>query len=165
MQAQFDRLRAMFDAPNLRCLPVLFQDYADNREGFDTILLLSSINHLDEEACVRLHGDPAARDVYRGLLTRLFDVANDGAVMIVTDATNTDLYHALGRRNPFFPQVERHKHQPPSVWVNLLTEVGFHSPTVSWNPVKRLGVVGRALTSNRLAALVTLGQFRILVRK
>ena len=54
---------------------------------FDVLLLYASINHLDEEACMRLPHDPAARDLYLALLGELARVAAPGATLIAVDCS------------------------------------------------------------------------------
>jgi len=55
---------------NVNFYPVLFQEFSTTRT-FDIVLLHASINHLDEEACIRLQYDDQARRRYGLIFQRL----------------------------------------------------------------------------------------------
>jgi SAM-dependent methyltransferase len=128
------------------------QDYDSGSETFDVLLLHGSINHLDEPACVRLHDDPAARDVYGSLFQKLAALNRPEGSLIVTDCSRDNVFAHLGIRNPLARTIEWHKHQRPELWAALLADVGFTSPRVRWASFNTLRSPGRLLLGNRVAA-------------
>lgn len=141
------------------------QDYDAGNERFDVIVLAASINHLDEDVCVRLHEDEQARQTYRAHLRLLADVAAPGAVLIVTDCDRRNLFQRLGRRNPLAPTIEWEKHQSPDLWARLLADVGFEAPSARWMALNTLRSPGQALLGNRACAYVTTSAFRLTMRR
>ena len=137
------------------------QDYDAGDEPFDVVLLSASINHLDEDACVRLHEDEQARETYREHLRLLADVAAPGGVLIVTDCDRRNLFQRLGVRNPLSPTIEWEKHQSPHLWAQLLADVGFQAPAVDWMTLNTLRGPGQALLGNRACAYLTTSAFRL----
>ena len=143
--------------------PVTFQEFDPRGERFDLALSHSSINHLDEEACVSLRESSDARETYLGLLRRLRSMLNPGADVVVCDCSRHNLFGHLGLRNPFAPSVEWHKHQSPSLWANLFCQAGFERPVVRWNTFNSLGAPGRMLLGNRAASYFLVSHFRLSV--
>ena len=141
------------------------QDYDPGHERFDIVLLTASINHLDEDACTRLHEDEQARQIYRGHLRRLAQVAAPGAVLIVTDGDRRNLFARLGVRNPLAPTIEWEKHQSPKLWARLLTDVGFEDPIVRWTTLNTLRSPGQALLGNRFCAYLLTSEFLLTMRR
>lgn len=141
------------------------QDYDAGEERFDVVLLAASINHLDETACMRLHEDEQARQVYRGYLRLLARLAAVGGVLIVTDCDRRNLFAHLPIRNPLAPRIEWEKHQSPKLWARLLADVGFEAPTVNWMALNTLRAPGQALLGNRAFAYLTTSAFRLAMRR
>jgi SAM-dependent methyltransferase len=137
---------------NVTLVPQSLQDFDWPDRAFDVILLHASINHLDEDATVRLRNEQGARDVYRELFGKLARLAPPGARIIVVDCSPHNLWARLGRRNPFAPTIEWHKHQPPEAWASLLEDVGFGNRRIRWNSLNTLRRPGQALLGNRFAA-------------
>lgn len=159
---QFERLHAEIGADlPLRFVAATFQDWDPGERQFDVILLNNSINHLDEDACVRLTEDPAAQRSYLEVFAKLAAVAVPGARLIVTDCSRHNLFAALGLRNPMMPTIEWEKHQPPGVWADLLARSGFSHPRVGWHSFNRLGKVGRWALGHALGAYLTTSLFRL----
>jgi hypothetical protein len=63
------------------------------------------------------------------------------------------------------PWIEWHKHQPPEVWRGLAEAAGFRYCCTQWSTPSVLGSVGRVLLGNRIGAYLTLGAFRLHLRK
>src|SRR5215470_4369117 len=61
-----------------------FQSFKPDRP-FRAILSQDSVNHLDEDACVRLLDDPSARRTYRDLFARMADMLESGGHVILAD--------------------------------------------------------------------------------
>jgi 2-polyprenyl-3-methyl-5-hydroxy-6-metoxy-1,4-benzoquinol methylase len=61
MTETFRRMQARLGLSEVRFESKTFQAFDPRGETFDVILLHNSLNHLDEEACIALQRDPAAR--------------------------------------------------------------------------------------------------------
>jgi 2-polyprenyl-3-methyl-5-hydroxy-6-metoxy-1,4-benzoquinol methylase len=141
--------------------PDTLQDFDAGGERFDVVLLHASINHLDEDACIRIRRDPAAREVYRRLFEMIAGLIVPGGHLLMTDCTPNNLWPALHLKNPMAPWIEWHKHQPPEVWRDLGQEVGLRPYSLRWTAPSMLGGFGRVLMGNRLGAYITIGAFRL----
>lgn len=146
-----DRL-SFLEQVQLLTTPLQDIDTSSFRESFDVILLHYSINHLDEEACTHLHKNKHERQKYKTLLRKIYDVANAGAKLVVTDCSRYNLFALLGIKNPLAPTIEWHKHQSPEFWAKLLAEVGFCNPTIRWRSLDQLRSFGKILFANKGAA-------------
>jgi hypothetical protein len=162
---EFTLLSTALDYRQLSYVPNTLQDYDAAGQRFHVILLQSSINHLDESACINLAHDVDAQQTYHVLFRKLYDLSHMNAKLIITDASRHNFFQAINRPNPFVPQTEWHKHQSPKRWISLLQSAGFTKCTLGWAPVKRLGAVGRVITANRLASYFLSSQFRIVMEK
>jgi len=160
----FARIHAL--APELPVVldPRPVQDYRDS-EGFDVILMNASINHVDEEACIRLHQDEVARVAFRKVFVHIASLARPAARLIVVDCARRNFFAALGLKNPIYPDIEWHKHQPPGLWAQLLGDCGFKAPKISWSPLFRFGAIGRVLSSSAPAAYFLKSMFRLEMQK
>jgi SAM-dependent methyltransferase len=159
------RLKTVLGGQNVEFKPITLQAYAPEGEKFDVILLHQSINHLDEPACIGLLQEPRFKAVYRELFGKLFSLSNKGAKVIICDCSRYNLFALLGVRNPFVPTIEWHKHQAPQVWAELLAEVGFVNPRISWRSFNRLGNWGRVLLANKFAAYFLESSFCLRMEK
>lgn len=134
------------------------EDFSFEEGPFDVIVMYNVINHLDENACIHLQEDPAAREKYRVLLTDLFERIRPGGTLIVADCARHNLFADLNVKNPMAPTIEWEEHQDPTVWVELLSECGFHKGQIWWNPLYRLRVLG-PLIRNKVGAYLTNSHF------
>lgn len=133
----------------------------DLNETFDVVMLVNSINHLNEPACVVLDHDPAAQTAYRETLAPVAELCAIDGQLLVTDCTNRNLFGDLGLKSPLCPTIEWEKHQPPEVWAALLSDLGFRDPRVEWTPHARLGLLGRVLSRHRALAYLAFSHFRL----
>jgi len=153
------RLKKLLERDNVEFKPLTLQAFEPEGETFDVILLHSSINHLDETACINLLREPKFKAVYREVFSKIFSLSNKGAKLIVCDCSRYNLFALLKIRNPFAPTIEWHKHQAPEVWANLLAGVGFVNSRISWPSFNRLGNWGRVLFGNKFAAFFLASSF------
>ncbi len=165
MQAAFEVSRDRLGLHQVVLRGETFQDFDPGDDRFDVIVSKASINHLDEERCVRLHSDPGARQEYRQILGKLAEIANPGAHLIVWDCARRNLFAQLGVRNPFFPAIEWHKHQQPALWAELLEGVGFRTPEIRWETFNTLRAPGQTLFGNRVLAYMTTSVFCLTMRR
>jgi 2-polyprenyl-3-methyl-5-hydroxy-6-metoxy-1,4-benzoquinol methylase len=128
-----------------------FQDYVPDRR-FRLILLQNSINHLDEDACVHLLEDPAARQRYRDLFAKMAGMLEPGGQVVLADCARTNHWSWLGRRSPWSYMIEWHKHQEPETWAAVLAEAGLVPEAQTWwHPFYRVRAL-QPLIGNRTAA-------------
>jgi SAM-dependent methyltransferase len=161
MRERFERAAVRLGTGNVELRPDTLQEYDPPADPFDVVMLLASINHLDEAACMEVHRDPAARETYRELLARLAELTAPGGRLIVTDASRHNLFARLPVTNPVARWIEWEKHQPPGLWSELLEETGFERPRVSWHSFNTLRKPGRVLLGNRFAAWFFQSGFRL----
>lgn len=142
-----------------------FQEYCPHPDRFDIILLHNSVNHLDEDACKLLQHDHESRETYRSLFAKMRAMLQPGGAAIVHDCAPSNFYRDIGVTNPFAPTIDWTKHQPPELWADLMSEVGFDGAQISWTSPSKLRSLGRFLAGNRLAAYLLRSHFRLLMRK
>lgn len=165
MEATFDSYRAAFDgAVDVTLERHTFQAYEPDAP-FDVILLHNSINHLDEEACLRLHRDEQARKSFKVQMRRMAEMVEPAGHLLAADCSRHNLFGMLRVRNPFVPDIEWEIHQQPRLWAALLAESGFAQPAIRWNPMTRAGPPGELLLANWLGAFLTTSHFTIHMRR
>ena len=142
-----------------------FQDFDPAGRRFDLIVSANAINHLDEDACMALGKDPAARARYQALFVRLYELLEPGGWLILSDCTRHNLFPLLGLTNPLMPTIEWHKHQSPYVWRELGRSAGFAEARIQWSSLNRLGRLGRLLMGNAVVNHLTLSHFRLAMRR
>jgi SAM-dependent methyltransferase len=148
----FERMASRLNMGQVQLLPLQLQDYVSGGTGFDILLLHASINHLDEDACIRLSHDRSAQAAYRQLFGKLASLAHPGAKLIAVDCARRNLFADLHLPNPLQPTIEWHKHQSPRLWASLLGQAGFSNPVIRWNSFNTLGRFGRLLLGNAIGA-------------
>lgn len=159
------RSAAGVDSTLVRFLPLKLQDFVSDPKRFDIVLLHNSINHLDEQGCMKLPDDADSLVSYKRLFEKLAGLANDNALIIVTDCSSKNFFGLARVKNPFAPTIEWQKHHPPSIWANLLQEAGFIDPRVRWLVPQRLGRPGQTLLGNQVCAYFLSSYFKLTVRK
>jgi hypothetical protein len=165
VRKKFDEVVGTLGLRNIAMLPTTFQDFDPGPDKFDVIVLNASINHLDEEACVRLHREESARRVYREIFAEMYRLAADGAALVIADCARRNFFGDLGRRNPFNRTIEWHKHQSPRFWASLLGEVGFRDPWIRWPAFNSLREPGRLLLGHAPVAYFFGTYFYLTMRK
>lgn len=157
--------RALGAQDRVELRAVTLQAFDPGAERFDVVLSHNSINHLDEEACARIHRDAAARRTYAGIFARVRDLMRPGGHLIILDCARRNLFGDLGLRSPIMPAIEWRKHQQPRTWAGLLEETGFTEPRIRWTTLHTLGRPGRALLGNAAAAYALTSHFRLSARR
>lgn len=147
----FGKVTAQFGLSNATRRSDPFQGYDPIEAPFDIILLHNSINHLDEEACMRLREGGVYRERYRAIAARLAALASPNCQLILSDCGRRNFFHdAFGKRSPLTPTIEWHKHHEPEIWIELLTTEGFRHPKVRWTTPSRLGRFGSPLSARAI---------------
>lgn len=165
LQSRFLELQSLVGVRNVRFESSTIQEFAYSGPPFDVILLYNSINHLDENAYVRLPGDVASVQAYSAIFHKIYDLSSDGAQLIIADCTRLNFFDLLSMRNPVARDINWSKHQPPQVVADLLTHVGFGCPHISWSSFNRLRGFGRIFLANRIAAFFLTSHFRLVIQK
>jgi SAM-dependent methyltransferase len=165
LQNRFLELRSLIGAGNVHFEPVTIQDFHHAGPLFDMVLLYNSINHLDEDAYVRLRENTASMQVYSAIFQKIFALSTGGAQLVVADCTRHNFFGLLSIRNPVARDINWSKHQPPQVIAGLLTQVGFRNPQISWTSFNRLRGFGRLFLANRIAAFFLTSHFRLVMQK
>lgn len=160
-----DNIASKLNLSNFEHRPLAFQKFESDPESFDVIFLGNSINHLDEEACIRLLADPKARAIYDDLFAKIARLIRPQGALIITDCTRRNAFGLLGLKSPLASSIEWHKHQSPSTWSQMLQRQGLGNPRVRWTSVSMLRGVGRVLFGNRLASFFTLSHFCLTMRR
>lgn len=126
------------------------------KETFDYILMCNVINHIDEDAVVRLHLPYADQERKRYIRTfeEIRNLLAKTGVLLISDVGRYNFWNSIGLRFPACRTIEWPKHQDPNVWEALLSEAGFASLVVKWLPLYRLryfrAIVGRKLVTQCL---------------
>jgi SAM-dependent methyltransferase len=142
-----------------------FQEFTSDDEQFDIILLHNSINHLDEKACTFLHKDSKCRQVYSKIFQKLGALARPAGKLIIADCSRHNFFNLIGFKNPFAPEIEWEKHQPPELWAELLSKCGFGNAEIRWSSPSKLRALGRTLFGNRACAYLYSSHFRLAMEK
>jgi hypothetical protein len=161
----FRDLGSILGYENVTIEVLFFQEFKSDPGAFDIVILHNSINHLDEQACIELLQDQSARSAYREMLSKLFVLCAEDADLIICDCSRHNFFDRLGIRNPFDPNIEWHKHQPPVTWIDLLLAVGFANPVTRWSAPGSLGKLGAALFSNKFMAYFFTSHFCLSMSK
>jgi hypothetical protein len=145
--------------------PRAVQEFAPDGPGFDVLLLHNSVNHLDEEACIRLGAGGEFRQRYAEIFDGLFRLTAPAGRLIVCDCSRYNFFRLLGIRSPFAPRISWRKHQSPVLWAELLSESGFRQPRTTWATGPRQGPLGRLLTGNAAGAFFFTSYFCLHMHK
>jgi SAM-dependent methyltransferase len=136
------------------------------KETFDYILMCNVINHIDEDAVVRLHLPDADRERKRYIRTfeEIRNLLTETGVLLISDVGRYNFWNSIGLRFPACRTIEWHKHQDPGVWEALLSEAGFVSLIVKWLPLYRLRYF-KAIVGQKSVAQCLNSYFLIRARK
>jgi SAM-dependent methyltransferase len=146
-------------------LPDTLQSFTPEGRRYRLILSHSSVNHLDEEACMRILDDPAARARYVELFGKVRELLEPGGTFVLADVARENYWARLGRSSPWAPEIEWEKHQEPETWCELLAEAGLVPSSRRWfHPYYRTRSVDKLL-DNRIAARCLASGFVIHARR
>ncbi|MBI5789100.1 MAG: class I SAM-dependent methyltransferase [Candidatus Schekmanbacteria bacterium] len=162
--AVFNKMAAALKLANIVCYPQTLQEFAPNGLSFDLILSHSSINHLDEKACVGLRTSRAAREKYLSIFTKLSGITKNGGKIVILDCSPYNFFDTLGMKNPLSSTIEWHKHQTPDLWIELLKQCGYTNPRVDWLVPAKLKSFEKIL-ANRYGAFFTRSAFKLVMEK
>jgi len=162
---KFLKLKEHFKRNDVVLKPLTLQTFETEGDTFDIILLYDSINHLDETLCINLLRDSKSKAIYQSIFSKIYSLSNEGAKLIVCDCSRYNFFALFKIRNPFVPTIEWHKHQSPTLWVNLLGKAGFTNPKIRWSSFNILRNWGKVLFGNKLMAYFLTSHFRLIMDK
>lgn len=148
----------------LEAEPETLQSF-ERDEQFDLIYMHDVINHLDEEVCIQLHESQEAQQTYQDIFREMYGLTAEDGTVLIADCDRTHFYDNVGLDNPFTPNIEWHKHQPPQLWSGLLQSVGYRQRDLDWTPIVQFGNLGTKLTGNYVASHLTRSHFRLVMDK
>ena len=159
----FRRIHASLENPeNIQLITDKLEGFCQSsNQTFDVILMHNVINHIDEDACIKLPDNRAARQTYLSYFDMLAQISAPGARLIVCDCSNRNFWARIFGTNPMLKSIEWEKHCAPEEWSALLSEKGFRHIRTSWTSPNLLGRIGQLLLSNKLAAYFTFSHFRL----
>jgi SAM-dependent methyltransferase len=141
------------------------QDADFDSEQFDVVLLQSSVNHLDEEACRDLHVNPRSREIYKRLFEKIRAIVALDGFLIISDCSRYNFFATIGLRNPFAPTINWDIHQSPATWLSLLEPCGFDQAKITWWRPNKLSFVWPYNTVPSWTAYFINSHFRISLRR
>jgi len=140
-----------------------FQDFNFKDKKFDLILMHNSINHLDENACVKLNFDLKSEMKYHLIFDKISSIMCEGAKLIIVDCSRKNFFNLLGLKNPFSPEIEWYKHQTPHLWIQLLSSHAFTNPQIRWMSFS--GIHHGLLLNNYYVSYLLNSHFIIIMNK
>ncbi len=152
MIATYKQLRDAMGIGNVELVQTTIQDFKIPAQGFDIVLIQDAINHFNEAACITLHRSESSREIYDAIFASIAALVKPGGILMMSDCSSRNLFPLLGLRNPFDPQIEWEKHQPPSVWADVASPHGLELIRVRWSSPARFGAFGEAVFGNALAS-------------
>lgn len=166
MMEIFKKLQSgLMNQVKVKLVPKTLQDFNSNDRKFDIILLHDYINHLDEEACMRLKYNIGAINIYRKVFEKLSNLASTMSKLIIVDCSRYNFFYLCLLKNPFASNIEWQKHQPPKYWAKLLSDFGFHNPKIRWSSPNRLHAIGRLALGNKFASYFLGSRFCLVMEK
>lgn len=163
MTKEFMRWKALLGFENVILSTQKIEEFLKENK-FDILFSCASINHIDEEACIALRREQWAWDRYVSVFKHFRNLLNKRGYLIIIDASTPCFYSLLGLKNPFARTIDWRKHQPPSVWAKLASEVGFNHIITRWRSPAKMGSVGHFLLGNQWANFFLYNQFSMLLQ-
>jgi len=160
----FERTKSRLGAHNVTLQRKTIQEYSFEAQPFDIILMHNCINHIDEPACETLQTDRSSRARYVETFSRLYENLTGSGWLMFADMSSRNLLGDLGLWNPLAKTIEWEKHQPPSVWFDVLAEAGFRRAGVKWTPIYSLRRF-RSLVDNKIVSYLMTSHFVAWARK
>lgn len=165
IRGRFERMSAALNLQSVKLFPLTFQEYDAGETKFDVVYLHNSVNHLDEEACMRLQESEEARSVYINIFRAVNNILKPGGKLIMADCSRYNFFNHIRVRNPIVPTIEWHKHQSPAFWASLAEQAGFEKVSTRWKSFGRLGQLGRALLGNKVMSYFLYSHFCLTMKK
>lgn len=157
---EFKEMSAAADLHNIEMLPLRIQDYAGQEDYFDVVLMIASVNHIDEDGCIHLGESEKARESYISVFRQISRMIKKGGKIILMDCSNKNLFDDIGVVNPMAKTIEWFKHRSPECWAELLSKSGFGEAKISWPSGRYLRYMG-INNRNKFLSYLTDSAFRL----
>ena len=164
-QRIFSRFINELQIKNIIAVKKPFQEMGREDLLFDIILLHNSINHLDENACSKLHDDPNAKQTYEHIFQKLYQYTAEKGCIIIADCSRYNFFPSIGIKNPIAPTINWKYHQPPKLWKRLLENAGYQPLSLTWTSISKFGNAGLYLLSNKIMSYFLLSHFILKMKK
>jgi 2-polyprenyl-3-methyl-5-hydroxy-6-metoxy-1,4-benzoquinol methylase len=164
MAAASDAILQQTGIDNVTFKDDTFQSFDPGSKKFDVVLMHSTVNHLDEDACVKLHHEEAACDVYRNIFQKLRQLLRPGGHAILTDCSRYNFFGMLGLKNVLAPTINWKYHQSPYLWRKLMEEAGFQRHSLRWTSPTHFGRIGTLALTNRFASFFLKSHFKLVMK-
>ena len=162
---KFRRFKSLLSLNHVFLETSNIQKYEPVDIRFDIVLLHNSVNHLNEEACIRLMEDKKSREIYRNIFRKIALLAQTDATLIISDCSRYNFFNQCKMKNFFARHIEWHKHQAPEVWVQLLEEVGFGKANIEWMSLDQMRSLGLLLFGNKVGSYFLGTNFLLTMKK
>lgn len=139
---EFKEMVKTADLKDIDMLPLRVQEYKSPDDYFDIVLMMASVNHVDENSCIKLKESEPSRESYRNVFKGISSIMNKGGKIILTDCSDRNFFADMGVVNPFARSIEWFKHQSPEYWAELLSQCGFGDPKITWPAGRYLRYLG-----------------------
>ena len=100
---KFEKLVDRLSLRNVVLSRCTLQEFDEEQGTFDIVLLHNSINHLDEDACIKLQYSDDARVTYQKLFEKISAFTKSGSILIAADCSRYNFFALLRVANPFSP--------------------------------------------------------------
>jgi len=146
-----------------------FHDARFDEQSFDVIVMIAVLNHLYETP-IDATKDKLVFDRYVEIAIRLYDLLNEGGVVIATDACRYCLWTQTNRlglpRSLCLTQktIEWRIHQQPVVWQQIFRAAGFQSCEIHYPVPYRLRQF-HSIIDNSVMNWMLMGSFILHAKK
>lgn len=165
MNQKFNLIKNKLGINNVELSKRTFQELDEKSGPFDLILMHNSINHLDEDSCIKLQTDKSAMHVYMKLFAKLFSLTSNNGLIIIADCSRYNLFGDIGMKNPFAPTISWKNHQSPYFWRKMLEKAGYEYLSLQWTSLSKFGKLGKILMSNPIASYFFFSHFTLCMKK
>ena len=165
MNEKFNSIKKKLGINNVELSKRTFQELDEHSGPFDLIIMHNSINHLDEDSCIRLQSDKSAMHVYMNLFAKLRKLTNKKGLVIIADCSRYNFFNAIGMKNPFAPTIRWNNHQSPYLWRKMLEEIGYEYLSLQWTSLSKLGKIGTIIMSNPITSYFFISHFTLVMKK
>jgi hypothetical protein len=164
MISGFNQISKILNNPkNISHTSKVLEEYDLKNNKFDIILMHNSINHIDEQACIKLCEDKDAQLVYFNFFAKLQEISNPKCTLIICDCARANFFADLKLKNPFASSIEWEKHQNPDFWAKLLEKNNYKNPKIEWTYPNFLGNIGNLFFRNKFMAYLTISHFKLVL--
>lgn len=154
-----------FSSEKIELKQITIQEFDNEDVLFDIVISHNSINHLNEDACIRFENDSESRAIYKNIFFDIYNKMSPNSRFIITDCGRKNFFNDIKLKSPLAWSIEWEKHHQPETWAKLLLEVGFVNPIIQWASFKQLRGFGKIFFGNKYFAYLIGNLFKLEVKK